>query len=155
MISRDWFGSRSSFFERHAEAFELFVFEANSDAELQTPAGDHIDYSNVLGKAYWIVKWHQEHARCDTDPFSAGGDGSGDGQNRGEVAVFDEMVLREPNVVESVVIAPCDLIEGCGVELVRGLVPLRWVSEIVPKTKAYFSTILTHGLTSPDKLPLL
>ena len=80
---------------------------------------------------------------------------SGYRHNRGEVAVFDEMVLREPNVVESVVIAPCDLIEGFRVESVRGLVPLRWVSEIVPKTKAYFSTILTHGLTSPDNLPLL
>jgi hypothetical protein len=104
------------------------VFEANSDAELQTPAGDHIDYSNVLGKAYWIVKRHQEHARRDADPFRAGCYSSGYRQNRGEVAVFDEMVLRKPNVVESVVVAPCDLIEGCGVELVRGLVPLRWVS---------------------------
>jgi len=78
------------------------VFEANSDAEFQTPAGDHIDYSNVLGKAYWIVKRHDEHARRDADPFRAGGDCSGYRQNRGEVAVFDEMVLREPTVVESV-----------------------------------------------------
>jgi hypothetical protein len=89
------------------------------------------------------------------NPFRAGGDGSCYRKNRGEVAVFDKMVLREPNVVESVVLAPSDLIEGRGVELVRGLVPVRWVSEVVPKTKAYFSTIPTSWLASPDYLPFV
>ena len=112
-------GSRAAFLERHAEAVELFVLEANSDAELETTAGDHIDYCDILGQAYGIVKRHQKHARCDADPFGARGDRCGYRQNRGEVAVFDEVVLREPNVVESVVLAPRDLIEGLGVESVR------------------------------------
>src|SRR6266851_4942143 len=60
------------------------------------------------------------------------------------------MVLRQPNVVKPMAFAPRDLIEGFRVESVRGLVPLRWVSEIVPKTKAYFPIILTHRLTSSD-----
>jgi len=52
----------------------------------------------------------------------------------------------QPSSNPCVLVAPCDLIEGCGVELVRGPVPLRWVSEVVPKTEAYFSIIPTHGL---------
>src|SRR6266851_5391981 len=31
-------GSRSAFFERHTETFELFQLETDSDAELETPA---------------------------------------------------------------------------------------------------------------------
>src|SRR6266851_2845 len=46
------------------------------------------------------------------------------------------------------VLTPGNLIEGFAVKPVVRLVPLRWVSEIVPKTKAYFSNILTHGNTS-------
>ena len=48
------------------------------------------------------------------------------------------MVLRKPNVVESKVLPPLDLIEGFGVESVRGLAPLRWVSEIITKDQSVF-----------------
>ena len=40
---------------------ELFVLEANSDAEFQTAAGDHINHCYILGKAHGIVKRHQYH----------------------------------------------------------------------------------------------
>jgi hypothetical protein len=51
-------GSRSALFERHTETFELFPFEADTDAELKTTAGDDINCRDVLGKAYRIVKRH-------------------------------------------------------------------------------------------------
>ena len=57
------------------------------------------------------------------------------------------MVLRQPNVIKSVVLAPNDLIKNLSVEPVGGLAPLGRISEVVSKTKAYFSIVLTHGIT--------
>jgi hypothetical protein len=45
------------------------------------------------------------------------------------------VVLREPNVIESVVLAPRDLIKNFSVEPVGGLPPLR-ISEVIPETEA-------------------
>jgi hypothetical protein len=56
------------------------------------------------------------------------------------------MVLGQPNVIKSVVLAPSDLIKNFSVEPVRGLAPLRWISEVIPKTETYFATVLIHGL---------
>src|SRR5579862_1392685 len=139
-------GTRSAFLEGHSEAVELFVFEADADSELETAAGDDIDYCNVLRQAHGIVKRRQEHAGCDANLLGTSGDRRGYRQDRGKVPVLDEVVLREPNVVESMGIAPCDLIEGFRVEAIVGLSPLERVAEVIPKTKAYFSIILTHGL---------
>jgi len=41
-----------------------------------------------------------------------------------EVAVFDEMVLREPNVIKPVAFAPRDLIENLAIKAIRCLPPL-------------------------------
>jgi hypothetical protein len=58
--------------------------------------------------------------------------------NRGRIPVLDEEVLRQPNVIKPVVLAPCDLIEDFAVEPVGGLSPLLRISEVVLETKAYF-----------------
>ena len=137
-------GSRAALFERHTETFELFPFEADPGAELETTAGDHINGRNVLGKAYGIVERHQEHAGYDADPLGAGGDRRGYGQDRGQIPVFDEVVLRQPHIVKPVILAPRDLIEDFAVEPVGGLTPLCWISEVVPKTKAELSTAVSH-----------
>jgi hypothetical protein len=93
-------GSRSALFERHTETLELFPFDADPGAELETTAGDHINGRNILGKAYGIVKRHQEHSGYDTDPVGAGGDRRGCGQDRGQTPVFDEVVLRQPHIIK-------------------------------------------------------
>ena len=67
------------------------------------------------GKPDRIVKRHQQHARCDADVVGAGGDRRGGGQDRGEVAIFDEMVLGQPDIIEPIVFAPRDLIEDLAV----------------------------------------
>src|ERR1700722_5839922 len=85
--------SPTALLQRHPQTFELFVVEADSDAELETPAGDHIDYSNVLSKAYWIVKRHQEHARRNANPFCSSGDRGSHRHNRRQIAVFDKVML--------------------------------------------------------------
>src|SRR4029077_17936712 len=105
-------------------------------AELETTAGDHIDCRDILGKADGTVKRHQEHAGYDADPVGAGGDRRGYEQDRGQISVFDEVVLRQPDIVKPVVLGPRDLIEDFAVEPVGGLPPLCWFAKIVPKTKA-------------------
>src|SRR6202023_1457865 len=97
-------GSRAPLFERHPETFELFPLEADPGAELETTAGDHIDCRYILGKAYGIVKRHQEHAGYDADPLGAGGDRRGYGQDRGQIPVFDEVVLRQPHIIKPVIL---------------------------------------------------
>jgi hypothetical protein len=94
-----------------------------------------------------MVKGHQEYPGRDADPLRAGSDRCSDGQNRREIAVVDEVVLRHPYIVEAVVLAPRDLIEDFAVEPVGGLAPLGRIAEVVPQTKTYLSTALTHGFT--------
>src|SRR5271166_6091065 len=98
-------GSRPALLERHTKTFELFPLEADAGAELETTAGDHIDCRNILGKAYGIVKRHQEHSGYDADPLGAGSDRRGYGQNRGKIPIFDEVVLRQPDIIKPVVLA--------------------------------------------------
>src|SRR5215471_2588974 len=140
-------GSRPALLEGHTKTFELFSFEAKTDTELEPTARDDIDDGNILGQAHGVVKRHQEHPGRDADPLCAGSDRCSDGHNRREIAVVDEVVLRHPYVVEAVVLAPRDLFEDFAVEPIGGLAPLRRIAEVVPQTKAYLSTLLTHGLT--------
>ena len=58
IISRDWLVRAPRSLKGHTETFELFPFEADTDAELKTTAGDDINCRDVLGKAYRIVKRH-------------------------------------------------------------------------------------------------
>src|SRR5215831_12207619 len=140
-------GARPALLEGHTETFELFSFEAKTDTELEPTARDDIDDGDILGQAHGVVKRHQEHPGRDADPLRAGSDCCSDGHNRREIAVVDEVVLRHPYVVEAVVLAPRNLIENFTVEPVGGLAPLGRIAEVVPQTKAYLSTALTHGLT--------
>src|SRR6266404_6944671 len=68
----------AALFERGTEAVELLVLEADPDAELKAAARDDIDYRNIFSEAHGIVEGHQEHARCDADPFGACGNRCGD-----------------------------------------------------------------------------
>ena len=82
------------------------------------------------------MKRHQQHAGCNADPVGAGGNRRGGGEDRGKVAVFDEVVLGQPDIIEPVVFAPRDLIEDFAVQPVGGLAPLCRVAEVIPKTEA-------------------
>jgi hypothetical protein len=60
------------------------------------------------------------------DPVGTGGDHGGGRQDRGKIAVFDEVVLGQSDIVETVVFAPRDLIEDFAVEPIGWLAPLCW-----------------------------
>src|SRR6266851_3074496 len=61
-----------------------------------------------------------------------------------EDTVFDEVVLGQPDIIETVVFPPRDLIEDFAVEPIGWLAPLYWVAEVVPKAEADFSPIIAH-----------
>jgi hypothetical protein len=138
-------GSLAALFEGHTKTFELFPFEADAGAKLETTAGDDVDRRDILGKTHGIVKRHQQHPGNDADPVRAGGDRRGYRQDRGEIPVFDEVVLRQPDIIKPVVLAPRDLIEDFAVEPVGGLMPLWRIAEVIPQTKPYFSTAVVHN----------
>ena len=125
-------GARAALLGGHAETRELFTFEADPDTKLETAARDDINGRDILGEAYGIVKRHQEHAGYDADPVGARGDRRGYRQNRGQIPILNEVVLRQPDVVKPVVLAPRDLIDDFAVEPVGGLPPLWWISEVIP-----------------------
>jgi hypothetical protein len=52
------------------------------------------------------------------------------------------VVLGQPDIIETVVLAPRDLIEDFAVETIGWLAPLCWVAEIIPKAEADFSPII-------------
>jgi len=66
-------------------------------------------------------------------------DRAGRGDVGGAVAVEPEVVLGQPDIIETVVFAPRDLIEDFAVEPVGWLAPLYWVAEVIPKAEANFS----------------
>jgi hypothetical protein len=63
------------------------------------------------------------------------------GRNGG---AFDEVVLGQPDIIETVVFAPRDLLEDFAVQAVGGPTPLCWVAEVIPKAEAYLSSFLAH-----------
>ena len=66
--------------EGYAEAFEFLELVASADSDLETPARNDVDHRDILGKAYRVVKRHQQHARRDADPLGASGDRSSGGE---------------------------------------------------------------------------
>src|SRR6516225_7021840 len=53
-------------------------------------------------------------------------------------------MLGQPDIIETVVFAPRDLLEDFAVQAVGGLAPLHRVAEVIPKAEAYLSSLLTH-----------
>src|SRR5271155_4229292 len=105
------------------EAFELLVLVTRSNAEFETTPGNDIDDRDIFGQAHRIVKWHQQNAERDTNFFGARRDRRGYWKRRGQVAVVDEVMLGNPDVVKSAVFTPYDLVENFAVEAVRRLTP--------------------------------
>jgi hypothetical protein len=64
--------------------------------------------------------------------------GRGYGQDRGEIPVFDEVVLRQPNIIKPVVFAPRDLIEDVAVEPVGRLAPCDGLRKSYQRPKRIF-----------------
>ena len=72
---------------------------------------------------------------ADPDSGRQAGDGGGDGQHGGRVAVVDEVVLGDPDVVVAELLGVDDFVEDFVVELGPGLAPLGRIAEVVDQAE--------------------
>ena len=122
-----------------AEALELLDAVAEADAEVEASIAEDIDGGGVLGDADRVVQGQQQDPGADPDARGEARDRGGDGQHGGGVAVVDEVVLGDPDVVVAKRFGELDLVEQFVVELGPGLAPLGWVAEVVDQSE------LGHG----------
>lgn len=127
---------------RYSVALELFDLIAVSYAQLKAAPRDYIYRCAVLGNPYGIVKRHEHDGRADADRLRPRGYGGRDRHNgRGE-AVVVEVVLLEPDVVEAVLLGPCDLIQCLRVYLGVWAPSLWGIAEVVPETETEFLVVV-------------
>ena len=108
---------RGSVFPRDAEGLELLDAVAQADTEDQPAAGDRVDDGGVLGDAQRVMQGKQQHPRADVDAAGAGGNGGGRREQRGAVAVIEEVMLGEPDVIVAHRLGGSGLIEDLAVDL--------------------------------------
>ena len=57
------------------------------------------------------------------------------GQQRWRITILAQMVFREPDIVEAMLLSPDNLLKNLAVNVGIGSVPGRWVAKIVKQTK--------------------
>ena len=114
-----------------AEALELFDAVAEPDAEVEPPVAEDVDGGGVFGDADRVVQRQQQHPGADAHARGEPRGGRGDRQHRRRIAVLDEMVLGNPDVVVAEPLGQLHLAEHVVVELRPGPPPLRRVAEVV------------------------
>src|ERR1700684_1015974 len=86
---------------RHAEAFELLSAVTKSNPQPEPAARDDIDEGGLLRQLQRMIERGQQDVGADGDAGGARRDSSGRGHQRGQVAVVGEMMLSEPDGIES------------------------------------------------------
>ena len=119
-----------------APGLQFLHLVTDAEAEFEPPAGDHVQGGRIFRHAHRIVQRQQQHAGADVDALGTGRDGAADGQHRRRVAVVEEVVLGEPDVVEAGRFRAHDLIEAVVVERGEIALPLGRVAEVVPQPEA-------------------
>jgi hypothetical protein len=108
---------------------ELMGSVALAEAGVDAPVGQHIEGGDVLGHPDGVVEREEQEVEADPDPLGDGGDGGGDRNDRGRVAVVGEVVLREPDGVVPQLLGAADQAELVGVDLGERPAPLGRVPE--------------------------
>ena len=97
---------------------ELARAGTRAHAEVEPAAGDEVQRGGVLRDPDGVVQRKQQQERPDANPTGPRGDGGADRQQRGGVAVVDEVVLGEPRFVETHLLGVDDEVEVRAVELI-------------------------------------
>ncbi len=121
---------------RDAEGGELRVNVAHAGAEHHPSAREVVEHRQVLGELQRVAEREQQDVLTDRDALGDGGDRAAHRDRRGQIAVLDEMVLGEPDVVEAEPVDQRDLLERPGVELARRDLAPRRVAEVVEHAEA-------------------
>ena len=77
-----------------------------------------------------MVQWGDHDRRADAGPPRAGGDGGGEGQGLGQVAVVEEVVLAQPDGVAAEGVGLLAHLQGEPVEPGRLAGPVRRVAQV-------------------------
>ena len=121
---------------RHAEHVELFHAIAGGDAEIEPAAGDD---STTAASSATRRGWCSGSSRISVPMrtrivFAAT---AARKATRTEIAVLGEMVLGGPDRIVAEGFRRHDLVEGGGVQLRRGPLPLRRVAQVIPEAESH------------------
>jgi hypothetical protein len=122
---------------RDAERVELRRPVAKSEAKLKPPAAQLVDHRGVLGEPDRVLKRREDDRSSDADRDRPRSDCGEHWEERRQVAIVSDMVLREPDGLEAKRLRPLDLLEILAVDDVVRPVPARRVAEVVPETEIH------------------
>ena len=106
---------------RHLEDGELFGPVAESDAEHEAPAGDHVHEGGGLGQLDRVVERQQDQVRPDPQPLDLGRQALEHRQERKVVEPWGDVMLPSPDRVEPQAADQPRLLDRLG-EAARGVV---------------------------------
>ena len=96
-ISQDLVHRRAATAHVGAEARVLGLGPAEPEAEDQPAVAEQLDRRRVLGQAQRVMHRREDDARADLDPRRRLRERGADDEERGHVAVVDEVVLGRPD----------------------------------------------------------
>src|SRR5215510_9180938 len=93
--------ARPAALQIETEALELVGLIAAPEAHIDAPAGQEIQRRNLLGDHQGMVERHYDDRGADPDPRGSRRDVGGELRRTREIPVGREVVLGEPDVVET------------------------------------------------------
>ena len=118
-------------------AAELVRRVPESDAELDAPARQLVEHGEVLGQAQRMRERDDRDVRRDPHVLGDRGGGAGNRRERRQVAVLDEVVLAEPDLVEAELVEPADLLDRLGVDVLQRVVAAGRAPEVVGDAESH------------------
>ena len=124
-------GARDAVRDREAEPAKLVRRVAQADAELDAAARQLIEHGEILGKPKRMRERDDRDVRRDPDPLRRRRGRASDRGERRQVAVLDEVVLAEPDLVEAELVESSDLVDRLRVHVVQRVVAAGRAAEVV------------------------
>ena len=99
---------------RHAQGSELLVAVAEPQTEEEPPAAEQRDLRRILSEEQRVVQWRKDHPRPEDQPIGARRDGAEEREDGRRVAVVGEVVLPEPEAVETLGLGQRGVLDDVG-----------------------------------------
>jgi hypothetical protein len=109
---------------------------AHADADLDPAATDVVEHRQVFGEPHRMVERQQAYVARKAHVSGARRHRRGDRDPRREIAVIDEVMLREPDEIEPKPVQPCHLVKDGGIEVLVAHAGFGWIAEVVSDAQA-------------------